>query len=291
MAIRKEVKIGIYATLVIAVTFCLIEFLKGKDILSKWNTYYVTYPEVEGVVQSTAITIAGFEAGKVTDIKYNGGQKGFTVELSVSNNFEIPSDTYAEIYSSDLLGTKKIRLILGESMNMAQDGNFLNGGHETDILAKVTNALMPTKNRIDSLLSDLDKTVTSVHSILNSDFQTDLNKIIRDISRTSGHLQRLMSSLESKSPEIENIVSNIDSISASLKESSKPLKGTIESAQSTLESIQELIAMIGNPDGSLGKLTTSDSLYNSINSLTNDLDSLVKRIEKDPKKYIKISVF
>lgn len=291
MAIRKEIKIGIFATLVLAATFCLVEFLKGKDILSKWDTYYVVYPSVDGVVQSTAITIAGFEAGKVTDIHYNGSDRTYTVELYVSNDFEIPSDTYAEIYSSDILGTKKIRLELGGSHTAAKDGDTLSGRYETDMITRLTEALIPTKNKIDSLIENLDRTVSSVNTILDGNLQADLSKIMRNLGNATADVRKLMASLEGKSPDIEHIISNIDSLSASLHDASKPLKTTIESAQNTLESIQSLIVSINNPDGTLAKLTTTDSLYNSIHSLTTDLDSLVKQIEKNPKKYIKFSVF
>jgi len=46
-----------------------------------------------------------------------------------------------------------------------------------------------------------------------------------------------------------------------------------------------------NPNGTIGKLLTTDSLHNSINSLVTDLDNLIESINKNPKKYIKISVF
>lgn len=38
---RKEVKTGLYAVIVIAVTLIAVEFLKGKDIFSRTDTYYI----------------------------------------------------------------------------------------------------------------------------------------------------------------------------------------------------------------------------------------------------------
>ena len=48
---------------------------------------------------------------------------------------------------------------------------------------------------------------------------------------------------------------------------------------------------INDPDGTVGKLLTDDSVYKSVDELLNDVDSLVQKIQENPRKYIKISVF
>ena len=40
-----------------------------------------------------------------------------------------------------------------------------------------------------------------------------------------------------------------------------------------------------------GKLLVDGSVYDSVDELLNDIDTLVKKIEENPKKYLKISVF
>ena len=46
-----------------------------------------------------------------------------------------------------------------------------------------------------------------------------------------------------------------------------------------------------DPDGSLGKLLTDGSVYDSLDAILADVDRLVRKIEENPKKYIRISVF
>ena len=48
---------------------------------------------------------------------------------------------------------------------------------------------------------------------------------------------------------------------------------------------------INDPDGTVGKLLVDGSVYDSVDELLNDIDTLVKKIEENPKKYLKISVF
>lgn len=59
----------------------------------------------------------------------------------------------------------------------------------------------------------------------------------------------------------------------------------------TLTSVKELIDNINDPEGSIGKLFVDDSVYDSIDSLLINIDRFVDKIQENPKKYLKISVF
>jgi phospholipid/cholesterol/gamma-HCH transport system substrate-binding protein len=52
-----------------------------------------------------------------------------------------------------------------------------------------------------------------------------------------------------------------------------------------------LLENINDPDGTVGRLLTDDSVYDSVDVLLNDVDLLIRKIQENPKKYIKISVF
>lgn len=291
MKLRKETRTGIFVILVLAISFVMIEFLKGKDVFSSSHEFHVFYPEIDGIGQSTSVTVLGYDAGKVTSVTYNPELRNYTIGFSVSEEYSVPSDSYVAVYSSDILGTKKLKLVLGTSLTEAEEGDTLPGIYEQDMISALLSSLAPTKDRIDSLLANLDRTVSNVNTILDDGMQMKIDRILENLSSATGHLDSMTYSLSGSAPEIGRILMNVDTLSETLKHSAVPLESTVTSLKSTLDSLQVLIAAVRNPEGSIGKLTTSDSLYNSIHSLTADLDSLVKRIEKDPKKYIKISVF
>ena len=58
-----------------------------------------------------------------------------------------------------------------------------------------------------------------------------------------------------------------------------------------VNSFKSLVDNINDPDGSVGKILKNDSIYNSVDSLLIDVNSLVRKIQENPKKYLKISVF
>lgn len=293
---RKEIKIGAFAVIVLAVALFMIEFLKGKDIFSRNNTYYIIYPSVEGLSISTGITVGGYAAGVISDIAYNRQTMDYTVSASVSREFDIPEDSFIEIYSSDILGTKKLRVKMGSSPVMATSGDTLRGCMETDMLSSVTGGL-------DSLMRSIGTTVESVNLILNEENRAEVRQLLQRLNRTAGNLDNISSMLQSKSPDIEALLSNLSSISATLDSAATAISGTAANAEAITaslneadlkgmtDSIRSLAGRLQSPDGSIGKLMRSDSLYNTLTALSSDLDSLVNSIRRDPKKYIKISIF
>ena len=293
---RKEIKTGLFAVIVLAVALFMIEFLKGKDIFSRNNTYYIIYPSVEGLSVSTGVTVGGYAAGIVSDIVYNRQTMDYTVSASISREFDIPKDSYIEVYSSDILGTRKLRVRMGSSSVMASSGDTLRGCVEADMLSAITGSL-------DSLMRSIGTTVESVNLILDEENRTEVRQLLKRLNSTAGNLDRVSAMLQSKSPDIETLLSNLSSISATLDSAATAINGTAANAEAITASLKEadltgmtdsirsLAGRLQDPDGSIGKLMSSDSLYNALTALSNDLDSLVNNIRKDPKKYIKISIF
>ena len=293
---RKEIKTGVFAVIVLAVALFMIEFLKGKDIFSRNNTYYIIYPSVEGLSVSTGVTVGGYAAGIVSDIVYNRQTMDYTVSASISREFDIPKDSYIEVYRSDILGTRKLRVRMGSSSVMASSGDTLRGCVEADMLSAITGSL-------DSLMRSIGTTVESVNLILDEDNRAEVRQLLKRLNSTAGNLDRISAMLQSKSPDIETLLSNLSSISASLDSAATAINGTAANAEAITASLKEadltgmtdsirsLAGRLQDPDGSIGKLMSSDSLYNALTALSNDLDSLVNNIRKDPKKYIKISIF
>ena len=293
---RKEIKTGLFAVIVLAVVLFMIEFLKGRDIFSRNNTYYIIYPSVEGLSVSTGVTVGGYAAGIVSNIAYNRQTMDYTVSASISREFEIPEDSYIEIYSADILGTRKLRVRMGSSSVMASSGDTLRGCMETDMITSITGSL-------DSLMKSIGTTVESVNLILDEENRSEVRQLLKRLNNTAGNQDKVSAMLQSKSPDIETLLSNLSSISTTLDSAVTAISGTAANAEAVTASLREadlagmtdsirsLAGRLQDPDGSIGKLMDSDSLYNALTALSNDLDSLVNNIRKDPKKYIKISIF
>ena len=300
---RKEVRIGLFAAAVTAAAVFTVEFLKGKDIFSKTDTYYIIYPSVDGVDVSTAVTVGGYTAGRVSDVEYNPEAMNYTVTVSVSREFTFPDDSRMEVYSSDIMGTRKIRIAAGNSNTTAASGDTIRGVIEPDILSSLAGSIEPVAAGLDTLVRGLNRTVESVNLILDKNSRDRINSILGNMEAITEDLSLIAGTFRDKNPEIRQIITRLSSISARLDSAAVSAAGTLDNAEAvtaslrdarigeTVESIHSLVFKLQDPSGSLGRLIVSDSLYNSLTQLSNDLDSLVRKIEDDPKKYIKISVF
>ena len=300
---RIEVKTGLYAVIIIAATLFIVEFLRGKDIFSKNNTYYIIYPSVDGIEVSTAVTVGGFPAGRISEIQYNRESADYTVQVSISRQFSIPEDSRMVIYSSDILGTKKIKVAAGTSSVPASAGDTLTGGFEADMLSTLAGSISPVAAGLDTLIQYLNTAVTSVNLLLSESNREQVSALLSTLSSTADDLSALSGTLRDRSPEISDIILRLNSISAALDSAAASAGNTLANAEeitaglrdaglgAAVDSIRILTGRLQDPSGSIGRLITSDSLYNSITRLSNDLDSLIRGIKEDPKKYIKISVF
>ena len=80
----------------------------------------------------------------------------------------------------------------------------------------------------------------------------------------------------------DSTMTDIRSVSAGLAEAD---------IASLVENLDSLLVKVRGTEGTVGRLINEDSVYNSVDSLVSDLDRLVRKIEENPKKYIRISVF
>ncbi|HQO49949.1 MAG TPA: MlaD family protein, partial [Bacteroidales bacterium] len=108
----KKKKVYLVALLFIAALVLFIwgfNFLKGKDIFNSEDIYYVEYESVNGLIKSNPVVLNGLRIGQVRDINFHPDMSGrLIVQLAITSDFPIPSNSVARIYSSDLMGSKAV---------------------------------------------------------------------------------------------------------------------------------------------------------------------------------------
>ena len=96
------------------------------------------------------------------------------------------------------------------------------------------------------------------------------------------NLSAFSGKLEGLSEKVDTTITGFNGVVDQLNEAD--IKGLVAS-------FKDLVENINDPDGSINKLMKDDSVYNSVDSLLNDVNILVKKIQENPRKYLKISVF
>lgn len=299
----KELKIGVFAVLTLVMSFFLINYLRGKDVFNKEMEFCTRYENVEGLVASAPVFIKGYKAGKVTEVSYDSKTAMFNVRCSVSNDFLVPSDSRMTIYSVDIMGGKGLRIDLGSSAEYAQDGAYLEPCFEAGLMDGLAGGVQPLLEKVTATLDSLSVTVAGVNRLLCAENQESLKATIAHLEKTMGNVSRISAAVGGKSDELQAFIDDLAVLSGKFGGIADKVDATMGDVSSLVASfdakdIQEIVSSfrillenINDPDGTIGKLLVDKSVYDSVDALLSDVDELVKKIQENPKKYIKISVF
>ena len=303
MKFSKEFKIGGFVVVVLVVSFFVINYLRGVDIFNREIQVSSRFDDLEGLVESAPVYIKGYKAGKVSDVSYSPEDSGFTVTCSISKEFAVPADSRMVIYGVDIMGGKGIRIDLGESEQMVPDGGVLQGDCEADMLSSLADGLTPLLSKVNTTLDSLAVTVSSVNQTLSEQNRISISNTLRHLEMTMAEVSGIADGLGGRSEQINAFVDDLGDIAdriVVLTEKADTLVGNIAGITGSVSEadIRELVSSfkmllenINDPDGTVGKLLVDDSVYDSLDSLLSDVDSLVNKIQENPRKYIKISVF
>ena len=303
MKYSKELKIGVFVVVVLVASFFLINYLRGEDIMNKEIELVSKYDRVEGLVASAPVFIKGYKAGKVSEVVYEPEGDEFKVVCSVRKEFKIPQDSRMTIYAVDIMGGKGVRIDLGTSEELVSDGDYLQPAFEAGLMDGLAADLGPLLKKVGTTLDSLEVTVAGVNRVLSQKNTQSISNTLAHLEKTMSDVKKIAASVEGRSAELEAFISNFSELSDSFSGIASKvdttvtgvneLMGTINSSDvdGVVASLNEILENINDPDGTVGKLLNDGSVYNSVDSLLNDVDALVKKIQENPKKYIKISIF
>lgn len=303
MKYSKELKIGIFVVFVLVASFFLINYLRGVDIFN--NEYQVTgeFDNVEGLVASAPVYIKGYKAGKVSEVNYITDKGNFEVICSIANQFTFPVDSKMTIYAVDIMGGKGVRIDLGNSDKSAEDGCRLQTDFEMGLLDGLGANLEPLLAKVENTLDSLTLLVSGVNKMISEDNVACISRTIANLEKTMVNVSNITKTVNGKSEELGLFMDNIAAFSKELEGIAAKLDSVLgevdgvvgqlneSDIKGLVSSFKSLIENLNDPDGTINKLMKDDSIYNSVDSLLNDINVLVEKIQENPKKYLKISVF
>ncbi|NOZ46511.1 MAG: MCE family protein, partial [Chlorobi bacterium] len=273
------------------------------------------YDKVDGLEKSADVLINGFKVGQVRNIYFHENDISKLIVLfAIDKDFNIPLNTTARIYSSDLMGTKSIELILSKSKKYYVSGDTIQGTLEESLKDQVSLQMLPLKKKAEDLMQEIEEAIAVVKYVFNEKTRDNLTKsfesikfTIKNLETSSYTIDTLVQSEKSKLAHIftnielitdnlsqnnealTNIFQNLSSISDSLAKSN--VKTALISAASALEKLDSIINKINSGSGSLGLLVNNDTLYYNLEDAAYNLDRLVEDLRINPKRYVHLSVF
>ena len=305
---KTEIKIGIVGFGILLLLFFGIKFLKGIDVFQKETTYYVFYDNVSGMYEGNYIYLNGMKVGYVKDIEAMGERaEKFLVTVAVDSKIKITDDSKMVFFSADILGSKAMKIELGNSNRILENKDTIKGGVELGMLDKLGSSIAPMAQNLDSILF-------ATKNILNQQTQNNLQHTFANLEATSERLSSISGQfdnlMKNEKEKIGKIISNTESITSNLKNNNDELNNiiskigqitdTVAQAQlgstilqttQTLEKLNNVLGVIEKGKGNIRLLINDEGLYKSLDESAKKLDALIEDIKANPKKYINVSVF
>ena len=301
---KREIKVGVFAILVLVVGWVVVKYLKGTDVFSKSNTYYAYYEQASGIQPASYVMIYGVKVGAVTGVVLNEDPtKGVEVEMTVDKRYKIPVDSKAKIFSDGLMGGKAMEIVYGSASEYVEDDGTIQTIKTVDLMELAGSEMESMLEKVAVIMDNLTQTLEGVNSLMAQNTES-ITSIVSNVNGLTGnanamlasereHLEVALSSLSKfskslgdKSEQVEHIIGNLDEFTGQLAGADLVVKveGAVEGLNGLLQSAQD-------KSGSVGKLLSDGELYDNLTTASENLSALLADLKENPYRYINVSVF
>ena len=294
MKFTKEIRIASVAIVGILVMYFGINFLKGINLFSTNNAYYMTFDDIQGLGASTPIYADGYKVGTVDKVDYDySGNGPIKVKADINKDLRIPAGSMAEI-EKDIMGNLQVNLLLANNpRERIEPGSVIPGTVNAGMMGKAAQ-LVPV---VEKMLPKLDSILTNVNALLADPAIAaslhHVETITNNLTVSTRELNTLMAGLNKQVPgmirKANGVLDNTNRLTANLAD--LDVQGTLNRVNATLEGAQKFTDQLNSGKGSLGLLMNDTKLYDNMTSTMSHADSLVIDLKAHPKRYVHFSIF
>ncbi len=314
MKISNETKIGALTIVAVVLLILGFDFLKGKSFFKTGNFLYAKYTDTKELQPSNPVYVNGYEVGNVYEIEPSDvNLHNIIVSIKLKDAFNIPDNSVASI-SSNPLGSPSIEIALGNSPTYLKSDDTLLSKNSGGLLDSLSTKLQPvadslkltlhslnsvlenfntildpaTKNNLQSVISNLDKTTASL-AVSSASLQKMMNEENGSLTGTMNNMNSFTKNLAANNYKIDSTLTNLQV--ATGKISNADIDGVVNNLKASVEKLNNAMAKVNSTDGSIGALINDKTLYNNLTATINSLHTLTDDLRVHPKRYVNISVF
>ncbi len=253
---KKEVKIGLAGIVALVLLFLGINFLKGVNLFTTNNTYYIRFDNAKGLSKSSTVYADGYNVGIVSSIIYDYDNPGqVLVEISTDRSLRIPKGSTATL-DEVMLGGCTLNMKLATNLTEAyHPGDTIQGSDASGLMSKAADIMPQLEQvvaKVDTLVSTLNRIVAdpNLPLILNNAGQIteNLNKSTIQLNNILGKdIPQLARTFNTAGESVTALTENLNKID---------LQQTLDSVNITIGSVHQMMEQMQSTDGTSKTIRT-----------------------------------
>ncbi len=296
----NEILVGLMLLLGGAIAiFGSIWLVRGS--LGKGYPLYARFPWGAGLKPGQPVMLAGVTAGSIAHVEYD--PKGtVVVTLRMSKGFQVPKGSTAQSIAVGFFGDRAIAIepIVGVTEFIPEGDSVIvskSGATTDDIIATGDSIARDVRGITLPLRRQLADSggVDDIREILRSTsaLTKQLNAVIlaqnAQLTLAMTSVNRSLKTLERTTSALDSM--RVDSLTRNAGRATANVAALTDSLRHTIQSLNATMGRLERGEGTAGKLLTDTLLYNDVRRLVTRLDSVTADFKRDPRKYLKFSVF
>ncbi len=290
---RDEVLVGLVATvaLALAVTGSL---LLARGGLAPGYPVYSFFTWGGGLRAGQPVLLSGVAVGYVSDVTFQR-EGNLKVEMRIYNRYQIPANSTSRVAPNGVFGDMMVVITPGEmTLDDFVVGDTVPAGPP---LVQVGDVI----GRVDSIGRDVQALTAALNrELVQNNGIAELRSTVRN---ANAFLEELTEIAQAQSAEltltqqsVRKVISAVDSAQVdstvrALNGASTAMTMLAADIRTTTERLNGVLATLEGTQGSAGLLLNDPKMYNETRALLVRLDSLTADFQRNPRKYIKLSIF
>lgn len=268
------------------------QFFTSKDI-----RIYVDFDDGAGLQDQAPVLMRGFRIGWTKEVEFR--QKKIRIAVDIKKKYPVPIDSRAEINLLNFMGEKALTIIPGSSDSYIEAGGILEGENK-DLMVMAKNILTEAKDKIeqgglDEAISKVKETVDDLRSLVTG---MDIKVKAVDVESINSQVAALGEAGRSLQAFLKTAEEKTVSFSSSSRDSMERLDQTMERLEEVFSEIsalssdlQTFVREVRFGGGTAAELITNKDYIINLNATITEIKALIEDVKKNPKKYVKFSIF
>ncbi len=287
---KRNTVVGVFVVMAICALVALVyKFGDLPIFVSRWTSFdiRVQFAKATGIQENTPVRFAGYQIGKVTDVKPPTVMRDLktgkfyhqsVVILSIDKKYDnIPAKVEIKLMTRGL-GSSYIEFETQAFDVMDPDSEFLNSKSLVQGSTGMTSEFFPeeSQKKLGKLVDGLDNLITNANDIIgNKENKENINAILANMSEATKEATEALKQFRRFSAVGAETLKNVD---VQIETVATALVGMNEELTKTITQLRLVLEKVNSGEGTAGKLINDARLYENLLENSQQLQILMKEL-------------